>query len=102
MEDVHPNYRVFLSSLWGVGGLIAFLGPIFGATDYLLETTLPPELSEKNKSAYITNESVWRDLIGRNLIPGIPVVLQSFQIMNWFPRAPGPYYSLETSCSGRG
>jgi TIR domain len=75
---------------WGAGSV---LGAHFGATAYLLGAGLNQELGIENPILYTANESVWRDLAGQNLIPGITVVLQNFQIMDWFPRAPGLYYS---------
>jgi len=74
---------------WGANSVLGFH---FGVTDYLLRPEGGPSGGAEAQT-YRTNESVWADLMGRNIMPGLPVVLKEFCILDWFPRAPGLYFT---------
>jgi hypothetical protein len=68
------------------------LGAHFGSTDYLLNP-VENKKSELPSQCYQRNQDTWRDIIEQRITAGTAVVLESFQVMDWFPRAPGLYYS---------
>ena len=69
----------------------SILGSHLGTTDYLLTTGSASASVQAH--TYQRNEDFWRDVIGQRLFAGMEIVLRRFQLMDWFPRAPGLYYT---------
>lgn len=44
---------------------------------------------------YQQNESIWKDVIEQRVTAGFELLLERFLILDWFPRAPGLYYTPE-------
>ncbi|KPJ49487.1 MAG: hypothetical protein AMJ38_03260, partial [Dehalococcoidia bacterium DG_22] len=68
------------------------LGAHFGTTDYLLR----PQDAARSRVAprpYKQNESLWKDVMEQRVTAGIEICLERFLILDWFPRAPGLYYT---------
>ncbi|HWJ35342.1 MAG TPA: toll/interleukin-1 receptor domain-containing protein [Steroidobacteraceae bacterium] len=70
------------------------LGPHVGATDYLLAGSHGATAVEIPRS-YRDNESLWKDLIYSGLTAGMLIHLDRFLLLNWVPRAPGQFYTME-------
>jgi hypothetical protein len=65
-----------------------------GTTDYLLS----PEthgIYQTPARTYGCNEDVWQDILQGKISAGMDIVLESFHVTDWFPRAPGLYYTPE-------
>jgi hypothetical protein len=76
---------------WGADFI---LGSHVGTTDYML----PPEqraILPDASYSYNKNEDVWRDIISGKVNPGMEIVLNQFNLSDWFPRAPGLYHTWE-------
>lgn len=68
------------------------LGAHMGTTDYLLA----PQAHEKPQQSarsYVRNEDVWMDIMQRHISAGMDIILERFHVTDWFPRAPGLYYT---------
>lgn len=63
----------------------------FGTIEY--RQTPQPAAESEDVTTYRTNEEVWRDIIGGRIIVGKKIKLVGFDILDWFPRAPGLYHS---------
>lgn len=70
----------------------SILGAHLGTTDYLLAM---PESRHSGQAgpSFETNEDVWRSILGQQVSAGLTVILRRFQVMDWFPRSPGLYYT---------
>src|SRR5882724_328730 len=77
-------------SSWTAGSL---LGPHFGTTSYLLPPK--PSLGSDKRRAVRTNEAFWQEVTGQRLTAGMSVTLERFLLMDWFPRSPGLYHTVE-------
>src|SRR5262245_57509062 len=70
----------------------SILGAHCGTIGYLL----PPQsggASRRGKPTYRKNEDVWKAIIGERVSAGQEIVMDHFQVMDWFPRAPGLYHT---------
>jgi hypothetical protein len=76
---------------WG-NSVNSILGAHLGATDYLLALH-EREPSHEPIPSYNKNEEVWQDIARRRISAGMGVVLKQFQVLDWFPRAPGLYHT---------
>jgi hypothetical protein len=74
------------------GGGNSILGAHFGTIEYLLPPQ-PGDSPQPERLSYRGNEDVWRDIIEQRVSAGQEIVLQRFQVMDWFPRAPGLYHT---------
>jgi hypothetical protein len=75
---------------WGSAGN-SILRAHLGTIEY--QQAPLPEATAGNTLSYRTNEKVWRDVIGEAIIAGQEITLEGFDILDWFPRAPGLYYT---------
>jgi hypothetical protein len=71
---------------WGPAGN-SILRAHLGTTDY--QQPPLPAAEGANALAYRTNEDVWRAIIGERVISGQEITLEGFDVLDWFPRAPG-------------
>jgi hypothetical protein len=79
---------------WGGPGN-SILRAHFGTIEYLL----PPQAVgiHQLRPSYRKNEDIWRDIIGQRITAGQEIVLEHFDVMDWFPRAPGLYHTPDAS-----
>lgn len=72
----------------------AILGSHMGNTDYLLA---PGKLLNLNlpEASFNSNEEAWQAILSGWVTEGREVVLNQFQVSDWFPRAPGLFYTHE-------
>ena len=70
----------------------AILSAHFGTTDYLL-VARHDVTSRQASISYHNNEDVWRDIIGNRVSAGMEIILERFHLLDWFPRAPGLFYT---------
>ncbi len=81
------------------------VGPLFGAISgyFNLPAYLRLRWAEikRGKKSYFHEDEYWRDVLGgdfhvpsvRNLTDGCVVDLQQFELSEWFPRAPGSFWT---------
>jgi TIR domain len=74
----------------GSGGR-SILRAHFGTVDY--RQAPPPAPESENVAEYRANEAVWRDIISERIIVGQKIKLEAFDVLDWFPRAPGLYHT---------
>lgn len=79
---------------WGLNG-DSILRAHLGTIEYR-QTPLSAAESE-NVTTYRTNEEVWRDIIGETIVVGQKVKLEGFDVLDWFPRAPGLYHTPDAA-----
>jgi hypothetical protein len=77
---------------WGGPG-DSILASHLGANDYILSQAEGD--SSERSSTYRSNQHVWRDIVNQQVSAGMEIVLQRFQLMDWFPRAPGLFHTAE-------
>ena len=65
----------------------------FGTTDYLLGVQESKQIGDIQY--YQNNEMIWYDILGGKVTAGFEICLEKFLILDWFPRAPGLYYTHE-------
>ena len=82
-------------SMWG-GAANSILGAHFGTLGYLLPA-FGNNSQQLPQNRYSTNEEVWRAILAEQVSAGQEIVLDSFQVMRWFPRAPGLYHTPEAA-----
>jgi len=72
----------------------SILGSHFGTTDYLLASkkSIP---SQELIPTYYSNEEVWSKIKRWSISPAMSIILNRFQIFDWFPRSPGLYFTQE-------
>lgn len=70
----------------------SILGAHIGTTDYLLAVHQSVE-AYQSIPVYKSNEDFWRDVRNWQVSAGMKIVLRDFRLLDWFPRAPGLYYT---------
>jgi TIR domain len=81
---------------WNSHGANSILGAHCGNLDYQLLTESRDNRGTSTPT-YRTNEDAWHDIIGERVFAGQDIVLERFQIMDWFPRAPGLYHTRDAA-----
>jgi hypothetical protein len=74
----------------------SILSDHIGTTDYLLPP-LAHDRFQQPFSIYTKNEDVWQGIIQRKINPGGQIRLEGFHITDWFPRAPGLFYTQDAA-----
>jgi hypothetical protein len=65
-----------------------------GTTDYLLAPEAH-DISQATARTYDRNEDVWRDILQWQISAGMDITLKDFHVTDWFPRAPGLYFTTQ-------
>ncbi len=69
----------------------AVLRPLFGTMSYLLPAQQPVAAPVRAPAIFSSDEGFWQQVLSGQLAAGMTVTLDRFDVLDWFPRAPGLY-----------